>query len=102
MTSEARLRSRCNREPCAGRSDPYVAADQQALNIFARFRHYHPAVGLHLTVGNAKDVLEQVREQHVGLGLLVSCPRNTSYFVAIKMGRRQGGPSRTGEWREHI
>src|ERR1700675_2700486 len=27
---------------------------------------------------------------------LVSCPRNTRYFVAIKMGRRQGGPSRTG------
>src|ERR1700732_3770214 len=27
---------------------------------------------------------------------LVSCPRNTRYFVVIKMGRRQGGPSRTG------
>src|SRR6202040_3427935 len=27
---------------------------------------------------------------------LVSCPRNTRYFLAIKMGRRQGGPSRTG------
>src|ERR1700676_5404780 len=26
----------------------------------------------------------------------VSCPRNSMYFVAIKMGRRQGGPSRTG------
>ena len=23
-------------------------------------------------------------------------------FCAIKMGRRQGGPSRTGGWREHI
>jgi CheY-like chemotaxis protein len=33
---------------------------------------------------------------------LVSCPRNTRYFVAIKMGRRQGGPSRTGGEREHI
>src|SRR6202790_4702873 len=33
---------------------------------------------------------------------LVSCPRNTRYFVAIKMGRRPGGPSRTGGWREHI
>ena len=33
---------------------------------------------------------------------LVSCPRNTRYFVAIKMGCRQGGPSRTGGWREHI
>jgi DNA-binding transcriptional LysR family regulator len=39
-------------------------------NIFARFRRYHPEVGLHLIVGNAKDVLELVREQHVGLGLL--------------------------------
>jgi DNA-binding transcriptional LysR family regulator len=39
-------------------------------NIFARFRRYHPAVGLHLMVGNAKEVLELVREQHVGLGLL--------------------------------
>jgi DNA-binding transcriptional LysR family regulator len=39
-------------------------------NIFARFRRYHPEVGLHLIVGNANDVLELVREQHVGLGLL--------------------------------
>ena len=39
-------------------------------NIFARFRRYHPAVGLHLVVGNAKEVLELVREQHVELGLL--------------------------------
>src|SRR5271157_3680362 len=29
-------------------------------------------------------------------GTLVPCPRNSIYFVAIKMGRRQGGPSRTG------
>jgi hypothetical protein len=28
--------------------------------------------------------------------VLVSCPRNTRYFVAIKMGRRQGAR------REHI
>ena len=28
--------------------------------------------------------------------ILVSCPRNNMSFVAIKMGRRQGGPSRTG------
>jgi len=27
---------------------------------------------------------------------MVSCPRNNMSFVAIKMGRRQGGPSRTG------
>ena len=26
----------------------------------------------------------------------VSCPINNMAFVAIKMGRRQGGPSRTG------
>jgi DNA-binding transcriptional LysR family regulator len=45
-------------------------------NIFARFRVYHPAVGLHLIVGNAKDVLEQVREQHVALGLLAGYDRS--------------------------
>jgi DNA-binding transcriptional LysR family regulator len=45
-------------------------------NIFARFRGYHPAVGLHLIVGNAKDVLEQVREQHVALGLLAGYDRS--------------------------
>jgi DNA-binding transcriptional LysR family regulator len=39
-------------------------------NIFARFRRHHPAVGLQLVVGNAKEVLELVREQRVGLGLL--------------------------------
>jgi hypothetical protein len=33
---------------------------------------------------------------------LVSCPRNKRYFVAIKMGRRQGGPSRTGGRRERV
>jgi DNA-binding transcriptional LysR family regulator len=39
-------------------------------NIFALFRRYHPDLGLHLIVENAKDVLELVREQDVGLGLL--------------------------------
>ena len=28
--------------------------------------------------------------------MLVSCPRNNRFIVAIKMGRRQSGPSRTG------
>jgi hypothetical protein len=27
---------------------------------------------------------------------IVSCPRNNMSFVALKMGRRPGGPSRTG------
>ena len=45
-------------------------------NIFAQFRRYHPAVGLHLTVGNAREVLELVREQHVGLGLLAGHERS--------------------------
>jgi DNA-binding transcriptional LysR family regulator len=45
-------------------------------NIFAQFRQYHPAVGLHLTVGNAKEVLDLVREQHVGLGLLAGRDRS--------------------------
>src|SRR5260370_19255022 len=34
--------------------------------------------------------------ESLGLRKLVPCPRNSIYFVAIKMGRRQGGPSRTG------
>jgi hypothetical protein len=34
--------------------------------------------------------------QHGGRPSRVSCPRNNMPFVAIKMGRRQGGPSRTG------
>jgi DNA-binding transcriptional LysR family regulator len=45
-------------------------------NIFARFRHYHPAVGLHLIVGNAREVLDHVREQHVELGLLAGHERS--------------------------
>jgi DNA-binding transcriptional LysR family regulator len=45
-------------------------------NIFARFRGYHPAVGLHLIVGNAGEVLEQVREQQVALGLLAGSERS--------------------------
>jgi hypothetical protein len=28
--------------------------------------------------------------------MLVSCPRNSRYIVVMKMGRRQGGPGRTG------
>ena len=43
--------------------------------IFARFRHYHPDAGLHLIVGNAKEVLEHVREHRVALGLLGSHQR---------------------------
>jgi hypothetical protein len=34
--------------------------------------------------------------ESLGLRKLVPCPRNSIYFVAIKMGRLQGGPSRTG------
>jgi DNA-binding transcriptional LysR family regulator len=44
--------------------------------LFAQFRRYHPAVGLHLTVGNAREVLELVREQQVGLGLLAGHERS--------------------------
>ena len=38
--------------------------------IFVRFRHYHPAVGLRLIVGNTEEVLEHVREHRVALGLV--------------------------------
>jgi LysR family transcriptional regulator, transcriptional activator of the cysJI operon len=37
--------------------------------IFIRFHHYHPAVALHLIVGNSEEVLDHLRQQHVGLGL---------------------------------
>jgi len=45
-------------------------------DIFARFRRNHPAVGLHLIVGNAEGVLEHVRKQHVELGLLAGHERS--------------------------
>ena len=38
--------------------------------IFVRFHHYHPAASLHLIVGNTEQVLDQVREHRVGLGLV--------------------------------
>lgn len=38
--------------------------------IFTRFRRFHATAGLHLIVGNAKEVLEHVREQRAALGLL--------------------------------
>ncbi len=45
-------------------------------DIFARFRRQHPGVGLQLIVGNARDVLEHVREQRVELGLLAGHERS--------------------------
>src|SRR6266481_4298410 len=38
--------------------------------IFIRFHHYHPAVALHLVVGNTEEVLDHLRQQRVGLGLV--------------------------------
>jgi DNA-binding transcriptional LysR family regulator len=38
--------------------------------IFIRFRHYHPAAALHLIVGNTEEVLDHLRQQRVGLGLV--------------------------------
>ena len=38
--------------------------------IFIRFHHYHPAVALHLIVGNTEEVLDHLRQQRVGLGLV--------------------------------
>ena len=38
--------------------------------IFARFRHYHPAAGLQLIVRNTEEVLEHLRKNRVGLGLV--------------------------------
>ena len=38
--------------------------------IFIRFHHYHPATALHLIVGNTEEVLDHLRQQRVGLGLV--------------------------------
>jgi DNA-binding transcriptional LysR family regulator len=38
--------------------------------IFIRFHHYYPAAALHLVVGNTDEVLDHLREQRVGLGLV--------------------------------
>ena len=39
-------------------------------HIFVRFRHYYPAAGLRLKVGNTEGVLEDLRENRVELGLV--------------------------------
>ena len=38
--------------------------------IFIRFHHYHPAAALRLIVGNTEEVLDHLRQQRVGLGLV--------------------------------
>ena len=38
--------------------------------IFIRFHHYHPAAALHLIVGNTEEMLDHLRHQRVGLGLV--------------------------------
>src|SRR5258708_28822751 len=38
--------------------------------IFLRFHHYHPATALHLIVGDTEEVLAQLRQHRVRLGLV--------------------------------
>jgi DNA-binding transcriptional LysR family regulator len=38
--------------------------------IFIRFHHHHPAAALHLIVGNTDEVLDHLRQQRVGFGLV--------------------------------
>jgi DNA-binding transcriptional LysR family regulator len=38
--------------------------------IFIRFHHYHPATAIRLIVGNTEQVLEHLRQRHVGLALV--------------------------------
>jgi DNA-binding transcriptional LysR family regulator len=38
--------------------------------IFIRFHQYRPAAALHLIVGNTEEVLDHLRQQRVGLGLV--------------------------------
>jgi DNA-binding transcriptional LysR family regulator len=47
-----------------------TAARYFVPRIFIRFHHYHPAAALHLIVGNTEEVLDHLRQQRVGLGLV--------------------------------
>jgi hypothetical protein len=38
--------------------------------ILIHFHHYHPAAALHLTVDDTEEVLDHLRQQRVGLGLV--------------------------------
>jgi DNA-binding transcriptional LysR family regulator len=38
--------------------------------IFIRFHHYHPTTAIRLIVGNTEEVLDHLRQQHVGLALV--------------------------------
>lgn len=44
--------------------------------IFIRFHRYHPAAALHLIVGNTEQVLDHLRRQQVGLGLVAGHQRS--------------------------
>jgi LysR substrate binding domain len=44
--------------------------------IFVRFRHYQPNAGLQLIVQNTEEVLDHLRKNHVGLGLVEGRQRN--------------------------
>ena len=51
---------------------------------------------------DSRFLADVVRRAGLAPVKLVSCRRNNMPFVALKMSRRQGGPSRTGGRRGHI
>jgi DNA-binding transcriptional LysR family regulator len=45
--------------------------------IFVRFRHYHPSAGLELIVRNTEEVLDHLRDNRAGLGLVEGHQRSS-------------------------
>src|SRR5246500_5892604 len=53
-----------------------TAARYFVPRIFIRFHHYYPAAALHLIVGNTAEVLDPIRAQRVGLGIVQGYERS--------------------------
>ena len=51
--------------------------------IFIRFHHYHPAAALHLVVGETEEVLDHLRQQRVGLGLVEGHQRSRMHLEQL-------------------
>jgi DNA-binding transcriptional LysR family regulator len=51
--------------------------------IFIRFHHYHRGTALHLIVGNTEEVLDHLRQQRVGLGLVEGHQRSPGVPGAV-------------------
>ena len=72
---------------------------QSARTIASNLTNPHPPH--YIMIKNYNTAAHRPQREELVIHL-VSCPRNNMTFVAIKMGRRQGGPSRTGTKRARI